>query len=147
MSHHHHFCTSSLPPSLVAVDVVGLDVLAVSEILVELESVLKRLLAVGIGFVDPNVSWLVEVVAFVPNPPLDVKEDVPNPEEGNALCERPLSVDFAAIPKAEPAAVIGIPIAVLLGTWVFPGEGLMPNCPPREEEEEEEEEDSAPSNK
>lgn len=106
-------CLSSFPPFLVAVDVVDLDVLAVSEVLVDLDSVLKKSPAVGIDFVDPNTSWLVEVVAFVPNPPLGVKEDVPNPKEGDALCECPLSVDVAAVPKAEPAAAIEMPVAVV----------------------------------
>ena len=131
--------------TLSAVDVVGSDVLAVSVMLVEPKAVLvdvspdalKRLLAVGIGFVNLNVSWLVEVVAFVPDPPMGVKEDVPNPENLVALCEGPLSIDVAAVPKTEPVVVkdegciaaLGIPVAVVLGIWVFQGERLVPNSP------------------
>ena len=98
--------------------------LAVSVMLVEPKAVLvdvsldalKRLLAVGTGFVNPNVSWLVEVVAFVPNPPLGVEKDVPNPEKPVTLWKGPLSVDVAAVPKTEPVVV--------------EGEGFVPNSPP-----------------
>ena len=104
---------------------------------------LKRLLAVGIGFANLSVSWLVEVVAFVPNPPLGVEEDVPNPEKPVTLCEGPLSVDVAAVPKTEPVvfgdegciAALNIPVAVVLGIWVFQGEGFVPNSPPVVEED------------
>ena len=99
--------------TLDAVELIGLDVLAVSVILVEPKAVLvdvslevpKRLLAVGIGFVDLDVSWLVEAAAFKPNAPLGVEEDVPNAEKPNALCEGPLSVEVAASPK------VGLPKA------------------------------------
>jgi hypothetical protein len=137
--------------TLGAVDVVGFDVLVVSVMLVEPKAVLvdvsldalKRLLAVGIGFVNLNVSWLVELVAFVPNPPLGVEEDVPNPEKLVALCEGPLSVDVAAVPKTEPVivedegctAALEIPVAVVSGLWVFQGEGFVPNSPPVVEED------------
>ena len=58
-----------------AVDVVGLNVFAVSALLVEPEAVLvdvsldalKGLLAVDIGNLNLYASWLVEVVAFVSN--------------------------------------------------------------------------------
>ena len=129
--------------ALDAVDVVGLDVLAVSVMPLEPKAVLvrvslvvlKMLLTAGIGFVNLNVSWLVEVVAFVPNPPLGVEEDVPNPEKPVALCEGPLSVDVAAVPKTEPVVVedegctaaLKILVAVVSGIWMFQGEGFMPN--------------------
>ena len=184
--------------------------LAVSAMLVEPKAVLvdapldalKRLLAVGIGFVNLNVSWLVEVVAFVLNPPLGVGEDVPNPEklvalcEGPlsveivafvpnpslgvkdvpnpekpvalsvevvafvpnpplgvkdvpnpekpvALCEGPLSVDVAAVPKTEPVVVedegctaaVEMPVTVVSRTWMFEGERFVLNSPPVVEED------------
>jgi len=154
--------------TLGAVDVVGLDVFAVcvrlAEPKVELDDIsldaLKRLLAIGIGFVNPNLSWLVEVAAFVPNPllgveadvpnwenvptpPLGVEEDVPNWEKPVALCEDSLSVDVAAVPKTEPVVVedegctaaIEIPVAIVSGIWVFEGEGLVPKSPPVAEED------------
>lgn len=52
-----------------AVDFVDLDVLVVSEVFVELSGVPNGLLAVCIGFVDPNIFWLVGVLACVPNAP------------------------------------------------------------------------------
>ena len=125
--------------------------LVVSVMLVEPKAVLvddfpnalKRLLAVGIGFVTLKVSWLVEVVAFVPNAPLGVGEYVPNPEKPVALCEVPLSVDVVAVPKTEPVVVedegctaaLGIPVAVVSGIRVFQGEGFVPNRPPVVEED------------
>lgn len=89
---------------------------------------LKKLLAVGIGFVNLNALWLEEVVAFVPNSP---QEDVPNAE------------DVVAVPKTEPVVVedegctaaLEIPVAVVSGTWVFQGEGFVPNSPPVVEED------------
>lgn len=133
------------------VDVVGLDVLAVPVMLVEPKAVLvdvsldapKRLPVVGTGFVNLNVSWLVEVVAFLPNPPLGVEEDVPNPEKPVALCEDPLSVDVAAVPKTEPVVVedegctaaVEMPVAVVSGIWVIEGEGFVPNSPSVVEED------------
>lgn len=137
--------------TLGAVEVVGLDVLVVSVMLVEPKAVLvdvsldapKRLLAAGIGFVNLNVSWLVEVVTFVPNPPLGVEEDVPSPEKSVALCEGPLSVDVAAVLKIEPVlvedegctAALEILVAVVSGIWVFQGNGFGPNSPPVVEED------------
>ena len=125
--------------------------LAVSAMLVEPKAVLvdapldalKRLLAVGIGFVNLNVSWLVEVVAFVLNPPLGVGEDVPNPEKLVALCEGPLSVDVAAVPKTEPVVVedegctaaVEMPVTVVSRTWMFEGERFVLNSPPVVEED------------
>lgn len=129
-----------------AVDVISLDVFAVSVMLVEPKTVLvdvslaalKRLLAVGIGFAKLNIPWLVEVVAFVPNPPLGVEVDVPKPEKPVALREGPISGDVAAGPNKEPAVVedegctaaAEMPVAVVLGIWVFEGEGFVPNSPP-----------------
>ena len=97
-------------------DVVGgLDVFAISPVLVvEPEAVLgdvfllgtlKSLLAVGVDVVNLYASGFVGVVAFVPNMPLGVEEDVPNPEKPNALCEGPLCVDGAAVPKIELVVV------------------------------------------
>lgn len=122
-----------------------MDVLAVSVMLAEPKAVLvnvsldarRRLLAVGIDFANLNVSWLVEVVVSVPNPPLGVEKDVPNPEKSVALCEGPLSVGVAALPKAGPVVVedegctaaVETPIAVVLGIWVFESEGFVPNTP------------------
>lgn len=44
-------------------------------------------------------------MAFVSNTPLEVKEDVPNPEQPFVLCEGPLFVDSAAVPKIEVVVV------------------------------------------
>ena len=95
---------------------------------------LKRWLAVCIGFVNLNISWLGEVVALVPNPPLGVEEDVPNPEKPVAPCEGPFSVDVVAMPKTEPV-VVELPVAVVSRIWVFEGEGFVPNSPPVLEED------------
>lgn len=137
--------------TLGAVNVVGFDVLVVSVMLVEPKAVLvdvsldalKRLLAAGMGFGNLDVPWLVEVVAFVPNPPLGVEEDFPNPEELVALCEGPLSVDVAAVPKTKPVVVedqgctaaLEIRVAVVSGLWVFQRPGSVPNSPPVGEED------------
>ena len=110
--------------ALGAVDVVGLDVLAVSVLFVEPEAVLldgsidvlKRLLAVGIGFGNLDASWLVEVV----------------------FCEDPLSVDDAAVPTIEPVvvegegctAVVEVSVAVVSGIRVVSGEGFVPDWSP-----------------
>lgn len=83
--------------------------LAVSVLFVELEIVLvelfldalKGLLVVGVGVGKRNALWLVDVVAFVPDTPLGVEEDVPNPENPVPLCEGLLSVDGTAVLKIE----------------------------------------------
>ena len=132
-----------------AVDVVGLDVLVVSVMLMEPKGVLvdvslnalKRLPPVGIGFVTLKGLWLVEVVASVPNATLGVEEDVPNPEKPVALCEA-YSVDVVGVLKRELVVVedegctaaLEIPVAVVLGIWVLRGEGFVPNSPPVGEE-------------
>lgn len=79
----------------------------------------------------------------MPNPPLGVEEDVPNPEKPVALCEGPLSVDVAAVPKTKPVVVedegctaaLEIPVAVVWGLWVFQRQGFVPNSPPVVEED------------
>lgn len=115
---------------------------------------LKRLLVVGIDVENLNALWLVGVVAFVPNTPMEVQEDVPNAEEPVALCEGPLSVDDAAVPKIELVlvedegctagpkiepvvvedegctAAVEDPVAVFPGLWVSKGEGFVRNSPP-----------------
>jgi len=142
--------------TLGAVDVAGLDVLVVSVMLVEPKAVLvdgslialKSPPVVGIGFVDPNVSWLVEVVTFVPSTPLStplvVEEEVPDLEKPVVLCVGPLSVDVVALLKIEPVVVeakgrtagLEIPVAVVSGTWVFQDEGIALNSPRVVEEDE-----------
>ena len=93
--------------------------LAVSVLFVEPEAVLvelsldelKRLLAVGVGVGKRNALWLVDVVAFVPNTPLGVDEDVPNPEKvkGGAVSRMELVVvednGCAAVSKIELVCV------------------------------------------
>ena len=119
--------------TLGAVDLVGLDVLIVSVILVEPKAVpvdgsldaLKRLLVVGIDFVNVNLNvlWLVEVVAFVPTPPLGVEEDaVPETE--------PVVVEDAGC-----TAALEIFVAVVSGMWLFQSVGFVPNSPPVAEED------------
>ena len=102
----------------------------------------KRLLVMGVGVVDLDVSWLVDVMGFVPNAPLGVEEDVHGPNKPDTPCEGTLSVDVAAVPKIEPVVVedegctagLKIPVAVVLGVWVFPGEEFVPSTPPVVEE-------------
>ena len=103
----------------------------------------KRVLVIGVGVESLDVSWLVEVMGFVPNAPLGVEEDVLGPNKLDTLCEGPLSVDVAAVPKIEPVVVddegctagLKIPVAVVLGVWVFQGEGFVPSTPPIIEED------------
>ena len=127
-------CTKSADVrTLGAVEVVRLDVLVVSVMLVEPKAVLvdvsldapKRLLAVGIGFVNLNVSWLAEVVTFVPNPPLGVEEDVPNLEKPVALCEGLLSIDVAAVLKIESVLVEDEGCTAALGNPRYSGLGNL----------------------
>lgn len=70
---------------------------------------------------NPNVSWPVDVVAFVPNSLLGVEEDVPYPEnlvKPDVICGGSFSVDVVAVPKTEPVVVedegctaaLGIPV-------------------------------------
>ena len=100
----------------------------------------KRLLPVGIDLVNLNVSWLVEVVTFVPNPLVGVEEDVPNTEKPAKLCEGSLS-DVIAGPKtseSEPlevedggcTAAVEVPVTVVSEFWVFEGENFVPKAPP-----------------
>ena len=114
--------------TLGAFDVVGLDVLAVSAMLVEPKIMLvevsldtlkpsgtkiepKRLLVVGIVFVNLvfavplEVLGLEEAAAFLLEPPLGVEKDVPNPEKLGTPCEGTLFVDVAVVPKTVPVAV------------------------------------------
>ncbi len=128
-----------------AVNVVGLDVLVVSVMLVEPKAVvvdvslnaLRSLLPLGIGLMNLNVSWLVGVVAFVPIAPPGVEEDVPNPEKPVTPCEGPLSADVVAVPKTEPVVVedegrtaaLEIPLAVVSDVGIFQSEGFLPNSP------------------
>lgn len=87
---------------------------------------------------DPRVSELVEVVVFVPNPPLDVEESNPNPEGPVAYCKNPFPVVGAAVPKIAPVvaedegctAAVEMPVAVVLNVWAFEDEELVPNSPP-----------------
>lgn len=89
------------------VDVIGLDVLAVSVLFVEPKAVLvelsldtlKRLLALGIDVGTPSALWLVEVVVFVPNTALGVEGDIPNRKGPVVLCEGSLTVEGAPVPK------------------------------------------------
>ena len=125
-----------------AVDITGSDVIAFSVLLVEPKAVLddvspgapKGLLAVGIGIVNLIASWPVEVVAFVSNTPLEVEEDVPNPEEPFPLCEAPLFVDSAAVPKIELVVVedegCTSVAEVVLGISMSEGESFVRNSPP-----------------
>ena len=87
---------------------------------------------------------------FVPNTPLGMEEDVPNPEKPVALCEAPdgtavpkiepivvEDVGCAAVPKIEPVVVEDVgctaageaSVAVILGIWAFEGEGFVRNSP------------------
>ena len=66
---------------------------------VSLPGALKRLLAVGFDTFDLCASWLVGVVAFGANTRLGVSKGLV------ALCEGPLCVDGAAMPKMKPVVL------------------------------------------
>ena len=74
------------------------------------------------------------------NTPLEVKEDVPDPEQPFALCERPLFVDSAAVPKIESLVVedegCTSVAEVVLGVSVSEGKIFVRNSPPVVAEDE-----------
>lgn len=72
---------------------------------VSLPGALKRLVAVGIDTFDLCASWLVGAVAFGADTRLGVEEDVPKSKRPLALCEGPLRVDGAAMPKMKPVVL------------------------------------------
>ena len=86
-----------------------------------------------------EVSWLQEVVAFVPKPPLGV-EDV---SKLVAPCERSLCVDVAIVPKTAPVKIedegftapVELLVAVVLGVWLVEVNRFVPNSPPVVEED------------
>ena len=76
-------------------------------------------------------SWLVELMVFMPNTPLGVEEDVPNPEQSVVLCEGPLCVDSAAVLKIEPVVLedegCNSAVEVVSGVRVSSGERFVQN--------------------